>query len=119
MLEKDKKWNLKGGHAKYFNSFRTNSSHYTKDFRYSVTNIAEHQQALKERETLARSGLHHRKLRIWSHLLKKTLAKNFIFCAVLISSMLIRSKYLCKKALTTVEVSFTCNTNLHFDNTVL
>ena len=25
----------------------------------------------------------HRKLRIWSHLLKKSLMENFIFCAVL------------------------------------
>ena len=28
-----------------------------------------------------------RKLRIWSHLLKKSLMENFIFCAVLISAI--------------------------------
>ena len=27
----------------------------------------------------------HRKLRIWSHLLKKSVMRNFIFCAVLVS----------------------------------
>ena len=29
----------------------------------------------------------HRKLRIWSHLMKKSLTENFIFCAVIFDSV--------------------------------
>ena len=35
------------------------------------------------KDFLSKSDQIHRKLRIWSHLLKKSLMENFIFCAVI------------------------------------
>ena len=44
------------------------------------------------KDFFSKSDQIHRKLRIWSHLLKKYLTENFIFCAVLGSLPIFRAK---------------------------
>ena len=105
------------GHAKYLNSFGTSSSHYNKDFRYSAINTAKHTQCtpslpLKTSENLTVSDVFrdYRKSALGTNWLKER--------ETLIRSRLI-SAMICKKDLTTFAFSFTCKTNLHFDNALL
>ena len=46
-------------------------------------------------------------LRIWSHLLKKSLMENFIFCAVILEERLIQSSIWLGVKLSALEMSYT------------
>ena len=51
-------------------------------FKVSNRNITLHKK-LPIKDFVSKCAQIHRKLRIWSHLLKKSLMGNFIFCVVL------------------------------------
>ena len=49
--------------------------------------FTEQKMKFSNKDFLSKCDQIHRKQRIWSHLLKKSLMKNFIFCAVVLSQI--------------------------------
>ena len=66
------------------------TEHAPVQIRYLVTGInTAHKMKFSMKDFFSKCHQIHRKLRIWSHLLKKSLMKDFIFCAVQVSSMFV------------------------------
>ena len=60
-----------------------------KQFRvYEISYYAAQKMKLSIKNLFSKCDQIRRELRIWSHLLKKSLMENFIFCAVLLTAQL-------------------------------